>query len=327
LDEIRNFKGTIITTHRRFLNMDADTLNNYEVIIDEDIISKAVLTNQEIIPISDLKEILTEINPGTQADKIKKILKSCKKCDKKVDFFSVEAVDIDEADYDDISDDFNYDLSALCRAEKFCFLKENTQANISEDCIMFFKPVEFPDVKLTIVSATADKNIYEYFFPDRAIHFHECKKVKYKGRLIQFWNKTMSRAYLRKNPQVFDILKERYPGIPIITFEPFKDYVDGELLHFGNAEGYDGYAGRDIVVCGTNHYPPHFYRLIAYTLGLPCDLDAELKAHQLVEHNGYRSKFTTFDDEYLKNIFKLIIFKLNMLNKICFLLILFIKFL
>jgi len=44
------------------------------------------------------------------------------------------------------------------------------------------------------------------------------------------------------------------------------------------------------------------YTLLAYTLGLKCDLKSELKPKQLVEHNDCRFYFTTFDDESLRLI-------------------------
>ena len=302
LEKIKTFDGHIITTHQKSLTYDEKFLSNYEIIIDEDIIAKAFLPNQETIPLADLRKALETKSSGAEAHKIKQILQYCKKNKK---FFKDASVDIDDNDSaaddgDDISWDF--DLSSLCKVERFCFLKESKQGNISEDCITFFKPFELPNVKLTIVSATANKDIYRYCCPNRIIQFDECREAEYEGTLLQYYNRPMSRAYLREHINTFDIIKEKYKGCPIITFEQFKSYVDNELLHFGNTEGFDGYAGRDLVVCGTPHYPPFLYVLIAYTIGLPVDLDAAPKANQLVEHNGYRFHFTAFDEGDLRNI-------------------------
>jgi hypothetical protein len=59
--------------------------------------------------------------------------------------------------------------------------------------------------------------------------------------------------------------------------------------------------GMDILVIGTPYHAEFLYKLIAFTLGLHFDEDAEMK-EQLVTHNGRRFKFTTYDDETLRAI-------------------------
>lgn len=56
---LKNYHGSIITTHRYLLNMDEERLREYDaIIIDEDIIFKSIIPNQEEISISELEELL-----------------------------------------------------------------------------------------------------------------------------------------------------------------------------------------------------------------------------------------------------------------------------
>ena len=52
---------------------------------------------------------------------------------------------------------------------------------------------------------------------------------------------------------------------------------------------------------GTPHQPEWIYKLFAFSLELDIPLDATLK-HGTVEHNGYRFRFTTYDEESLRAI-------------------------
>jgi hypothetical protein len=42
--------------------------------------------------------------------------------------------------------------------------------------------------------------------------------------------------------------------------------------------------------------------LFAFSLGLDFDIDDNIKHNKLVTHNGWRFRFSTFDDEVLRNI-------------------------
>lgn len=309
LDKFKKFDGHIITTHRKLLTFNEETLSKYAVIVDEDIIYKAVMTNQEMITISDLKKMRKNINPDSSlAYKVCQIFESVQ-LDKPEHLFKVNPIEFDiEEENDDISVDF--DISSLCRAEHFCFLKESKQKHILQDCITFLKPVKFQDVKFIVVSATADKTIYNYYFGADRVKFYECKKAMYQGTLCQYYDRSMSRADIRKNSDTFKKIKDRLGNLYTITFDEFKKIIDElELhlneadLHFGNTEGCDFLAGHKINVVGTPHYPPHLYKLFAYTIGLSFDVNAEIKKDQLVSHNGYRFKFTTYPTEkVLKDI-------------------------
>lgn len=58
-EELKKYRGTLITTHRYLLNMEEKRLKEFDaVIVDEDILFKSVIANQEEIPVSRLNKIL-----------------------------------------------------------------------------------------------------------------------------------------------------------------------------------------------------------------------------------------------------------------------------
>jgi hypothetical protein len=108
----------------------------------------------------------------------------------------------------------------------------------------------------------------------------------------------MSRSFIDKNPDVFDRIKKLTGIHDIITF---KKYLLG-LLWFGNTDGRNIHTGKNLNVVGTPHQPEWMYKLFAYTFGLDFDMEARLIPNMLVEHNGWRFPFTTYEDEVLRNI-------------------------
>jgi len=51
----------------------------------------------------------------------------------------------------------------------------------------------------------------------------------------------------------------------------------------------------------TPHQPDWIYKIFAYSLGLDCDIGEKLKTIP-VEHNGYRFRFATYNDQLLRDI-------------------------
>ena len=72
-------------------------------------------------------------------------------------------------------------------------------------------------------------------------------------------------------------------------------------LHFGNTEGSNTLEGQDILVVGTPYHADFIYKLAAFTMDMDFDEDEEVEP-QVVAHNGYRFRFTTFKDKYLQAI-------------------------
>jgi hypothetical protein len=294
-EQLKTFEGSLITTHRYLLNMDKKRLSEYDaVIVDEDIIFKSIISNQCEISLSDLEELSEEVADRRIVKKIRKLLKRAE-TETCIELNSFELEDDEEED-DDISTPF--DIPSFCLTEKF-YIRRAGKENIYEDIVVFIKPVFFKDVKYIMVSATVDEKICRYFFGNNNVAFHECRKAEYKGNLYQYAQKSMSRTCISSYPGIIERLMKRFGigGEKVITF-----MKDGPgPLHFGNTEGSNALEGEDILVIGTPYHAEFLYKLVAFTLGLDFDEDAEMKP-QLVTRNGYRFWFNTYEDEALRAV-------------------------
>jgi hypothetical protein len=298
LREMKRFKtyeGHAITTHKRFLSMN---VSKYDlVVIDEDILLGSIIQNKTNISLHELTKLRKETAPGSAVrKKINKALKYIKTEDTKGDFFTLPAVDFDKAD-DGIA--IGVDIPSFCSVTHFLFRRaSDMKNNISEDCVSFIKPVKFKtNTKYIMVSATVDKTVCVLYFKNN-IEFYECKKAAYTGTLNQYYNRSMSRADIDKDPVIIDQIVRRSGFKHLITH---KKYNRGDL-HFGNTEGCDDLKGENINVIGTPHQPEWVYKLFAYTIGCKFDTEAKIKPCLTVEHNGYRFRFTTYEDEELRAI-------------------------
>ncbi|MCL2580774.1 MAG: hypothetical protein FWE32_12235 [Oscillospiraceae bacterium] len=108
----------------------------------------------------------------------------------------------------------------------------------------------------------------------------------------------MSRAHIAKDPVIIKKIK-RWSGFKhTISFKKYK--MDD--LYFGNAAGCDHMKGENIDVIGTPHQPEWIYKLFALSIGLDFDWEEKLKPHTTAAHNGYRYRFSTYNDERLRAI-------------------------
>ena len=289
-DDFKESDGHAITTHKRLLTMDT---SEYDfVIVDEDIIFNTVIPNKADFTIADLKRLLKEISPASSplARKINKILKFIKS----KEFFTLKGIPYDKG-YADIT--MAVDIPALCAASHFCYRKE-------DDCVSFLKPVNFdPNTKFIMVSATVDEKVCEYYFGSN-MKFYECANARNVGVLDQYYSRSLSRSDIDKDTDIFKRIKNWSGFKYTISFNKhlLAGLYDGEL-HFGNCAGCDYMKGQNIDVIGTPHQPEWIYKLFVYSLpNLDFDIDAKLKPGTIVEHNGWRFRFMTYDDEALRAI-------------------------
>ena len=294
-EELKDFEGTLITTHNYLLNMNEESLRKYDaIIIDEDILFKSVISNQGEITVSELERISKETADIRLLKKIKKLLKSAKKH---------SCIEVDGFEWDEDNDEnYNFDLPSFCLAERFLLRKASEEQGLEEDTFAYLKPVSFKDVKYIIVSATADETIYRnYFrrFGDDRVDFYECKKAEYMGVLKQYPRKSMSRTCIANNSGIVERIMESL-GINEDKVITFKKENLGQL-HFGNTEGSNTLEGKDILVVGTPYHTEFLYKLVAFAMDLDFDEDEKMKM-QNVTHNGYLFRFTTFANENLRNI-------------------------
>ena len=114
LDELiqsREFKGHMVTTHKRLLNLQRKTLENYEIIVDEDILTTMV-KNQNEISLEDLKECYETMELGSEyRNKIEEVLHKAQN----EEFFSTEKLKFEYGK----NIDAKIDLPRFFKAEKY----------------------------------------------------------------------------------------------------------------------------------------------------------------------------------------------------------------
>lgn len=295
-EALKSWNRSVITTHRYLLNMDEKRLREYDaVIIDEDIIFKSVLPNQGEITVSKLEKLLKKTTDRRLAKKIKRLLQSAEtqSC------IELGSFEWGKEETDNSDKPPAFDIPSFCLAEQFYVRRKSEEANLKKDTITFLKPASFENVKYIMVSATADKNICRNYFNDRKVHFYECKRAEYQGKLRQYPDKSMSRTCIGSHSGIIQKLMERFhmDEKKVITFK--KENIGS--LHFGNTEGSNTLEGQDILVVGTPYHAVFLYKLAALEMGVDFDEDEKMKP-QIVTHNGYRFWFTTFENEGLRDI-------------------------
>lgn len=129
-----------------------------------------------------------------------------------------------------------------------------------------------------MVSATADKEICEWYFGKENVDFYECKKAKYMGKLKQYYGKSISRTCLANNPGMVKSLMQRF-GMGSENVITFMNQGIGEL-HFGNTEGSNMLEGQDILVVGTPYHAEFIYKLAACSMGVEFDEDEKMTSQQ-----------------------------------------------
>ncbi|MBE6844323.1 MAG: hypothetical protein E7508_01230 [Ruminococcus sp.] len=291
-------EGHTITTHRKFLSMQKTYLDKYdEIIIDEDIILSSIAPNQCEIKISVLKKILSALKKIPKHQKIVNKIQQILKATKKSTMFETPNFtwfyDKENEPIDGISE--LTDIPALCKAKFFMCRKSNDDSKDSEDSIVFLKPYKFYNRKHIMVSATVDKDICEYCFGKANVKFYECKQAAYTGKLNQYYSKSMSRQCIDEDADILNRIKKWSGFEHTITF---KKYGRGDM-YFGNAIGCDYLKGQNINVIGTPYQVDFLYKLLPFSFGLDIDENASMKSC-VINHNGYRFNFTTYEDEILQ---------------------------
>ena len=104
---------------------------------------------------------------------------------------------------------------------------------------------------------------------------------------------------INSNPGIINHLAKLFNIHRLITHKGYG--FDWCILWYGNTEGSNIYEGYDLLVIGTPYHAEFLYKLVAFTMGLDFDEDAEMMV-QLVSHNGYQFWFNTYKDEALRDI-------------------------
>lgn len=152
------------------------------------------------------------------------------------------------------------------------------------------------DKKIVVMSATANKELYEKIFGE--IEWEEVSHVQHVGKRIQISNLSWSRSSMSSNYHSgnLDEIRKFIGKIPVITFMKYRYlFPDNPTqIYIENSSGYDTLKGQDVAVVGTPHIPVVNYQLMATVLGIEFSSeDCGMEQHW-VEYNGYKFQIMTF---------------------------------
>ena len=288
LNQQEKLNGTcnVVTTHKMFLNLPLKILEQYEIIVDEDILMSVIKDNGSV----SRKKITEALEAGIFSGEAEKRLKMLQNLEPE------KAVKLEPLRISELSDknmERFGDLVVLLGSQVF-YYEENTQD------IRYFNPMEIPKVKTIVLSATLNEKIWKDFCKNRRVRMNEVGTVRYKGKLMQFTYYSMSRECIRKldGQKVKGVIKE-IAGVPEEQIITFKKFMDESEIHFGKTEGFDKLKGKNLAIIGTPHYIVALYKMVGKYL----DYDTSKKlCRQRVENSNYSFNLMTFSNADMRNL-------------------------
>lgn len=296
----------IVTTHAYLAQLEKDFLKNYSVIIDEDFLQQLVFNRMYKVSVKCLEK-LAKKEICDYSDTAAMVLRTNEKIYKRMKPArygrTLTEEEMDELGYF-LADD---NINDLIHAGAFVRMQDEESG---EEIVRYFCPLNMPEMKYIVLSATADYEIYKkYFAGQMEIYTYPEKKAAYKGRLEQFTYHSLGRKDLSEKEQVFSIAKVMAgkPELNIITFKKFEadgaENSDTTGIHFGNSTGLNGLKGRDLAVIGTPYRIEEYYKLIACYLGTDVNQEGDKRPSlRRVRYKGNSFLVTTYRDRVLREV-------------------------
>ena len=217
MEIVKKFPGHIITTHSRLLYFRDEQFQNHNILIDEDIIKTLFQINK--VGIKDLMKIQTlkyiSFFDKTEVDtKFKHIFENTDyQTFTKTEPISLDDVENFERQVAEQKNGINSNVIGFLKCT--AAYRYNTDKDkmtmkgfySDSDMIQYLVKHNLPEQKIIILSATADENVYKQMFGDRVV-FHYCKEAKYKGKLIQYPQRSYSRECLKSDEELMQKVKE-----------------------------------------------------------------------------------------------------------------------
>ena len=285
-----NEHAVIVTTHAKLLTMSDDMIKDYEVIIDEDIIS-TIFRNIRSVSVEAIKKIYgSGYCSQKMQDRMEELLNAPE--DTYLKFQTAPCFDYVPEDILEAEDTLENVNDLVCADT---FVRQGSM-------VRYFCGSRLKKGKYIVLSATLNGAIYRRYFEGWYIKEYLVPMAKYEGRLIQYTNRSMSRQFMEDHRAEIkrvlnDLHVEKYQIITFLKY--FKDLSDSEL-HFGNTEGIDLLRGTDILILGSPHCDEFIYRLIGCYLGM--EVNEDVLSVRLVEFGGYEFTFMTYKNENLREL-------------------------
>lgn len=286
--EMKGFR-VIVTTHARLSTFSSENIENYIVIIDEDILSTFFKNIQTVSLMNIQKTLEAEQISGLLYSRFRQIMDAAEgSCEQFVTNNIYSYVEEQELNKLGIDEDINNIAFAAC------FQKCGKEVH-------YFYPQRLPRGKYIVLSATVEPGLYYKYFKSWNITTAPYYKAKYKGYLEQRTAYSMSRQCIMDTKQelerFLDSLKQEYE---MITFLKFEKEFEASGLHFGNSEGIDSLRGKNVLVLGTPHLCEFVYKLIGCFLGM--EVNNDVLSVRRIRYNGYEFNFMTYKGNELQKL-------------------------
>jgi hypothetical protein len=282
-------KKTVLTTHIRALY---DQYSHNTVVFDEDPLES--LLTIEKFNFADLLILEQSINEKEPISKLIDLIRTAKPGI----IYTIDQLEIDRHRIAELVSEnkFSSNLIQFFGAISFCKDKQNP-------CIIHYQiKRSIPsNKKVIIMSATPQIEVYKALYGDR-VKVVDIPMAESQGEIIQHTKNGYSRSYL-KNNDISDLV-EHIGERRVITFQNYKKLFPtaNPTVHFQNCEGYDFLNGIDLAVVGTPHKNELYYFFTAHAIGIDLS-QVNLKLQDLkIDWKGFRFRFTTYEDERLRNI-------------------------
>lgn len=287
-EEAKDYDGNIVTSHSRFLYMNLEKYRDYQIIIDEDIMR--TLIDIESVSINKLMQIKKNLNlPAPVVSKIDTLCNCRTSSEKK--YIKYEHIGSLEGVFGEITDFNKVDVNLYGLLQAECFA-------VDDDNVYFLDEKFLPEVKMIIMSATIDAELYRMLYRHRKIHLHECRKAEYMGKVIQYTDYSYSRYFFNENEKIIDELIKRTENQVVITLSCIENKFNTRY-HFGNVEGLNDNRGKDIAVIGLPNLNNVVYGLYAMRMGYVGDVHMCCRR---IQYGNCDFRLNTFEDKIIRRI-------------------------
>jgi hypothetical protein len=286
LEKVKSSKNTVLLTHARAVE---SSTNKELIIYDEDPIKE--LLSMGLFYLTDLMLANSELRNSSITDFI-----SFASSITVGEVGAVPSIPFDEEAlaHTLMRLDMKSDIFSLMNADYFVVDKQD------KNKVHYVRLNELPAKKTIIMSASPQLKLYQGLYGDR-IKVIDLTNIKIAGQIIQHTDHSYSRSSL--DDKLIEALRSKLGDKQVITFQKIKQKLSDNYpnMHFGNTQGYDSLNGQNIAVVGTPHINDVVYKLYARVIGFDVNETCDLQT-RLLEHNGFRFYFKTFENDDLREI-------------------------
>lgn len=298
---IQEYSGHIFTTHAKLLTMGSMITPDDIVIIDEDITRQVIqinrITEKDLFSMRDFSYQIEDYGIASKFDDLIYKVKGSNSIDR------LPSLDMEFDEQNRLIEKisrrgltFESCIIGAMEGQSYYYDKYSSS-------IIFAQRKYLPYAGTYIMlSATANEEICSKTYGNMSFCFHECAKVKYKGKVRLYADKTYSRTCLKNDPELIEKIAEKHTDECFISFMSEMNNIPvpiADKLYYGKALGTNSFAGRDITIIGTPHVPEYVYKLFAAELNHDT---ASSLAVRKAEYANYEFELMTFDDPFLKEI-------------------------